>query len=104
MKQRRANLEKEKAGREEEYIDWTMVLDEWREVLNIYTTMEERKKAKSTKVQRKFAKTNCMQNNLCKKRGNKKAIDRLAVTISRGNSDSDNDSNKVMELEACIDF
>lgn len=42
--QRRADLEKKETGREEEYIDWTMALDEWSEVVNIYKVMKEGKK------------------------------------------------------------
>ncbi len=81
-----------------------MALDEWREVVDIYEAMEEGKKAESTKFQKEFAKANRMRDNLCKRRGNKRAIDSPAVTISSGDSDSDNDSDEVTELEARTDF
>lgn len=104
VRQRRADLEREETGREEWYTDWTMALDEWREVVDIYEAMEEGRKAESTKVQKEFAKANRMRDNLCKRRGNKRAIDSPAVTISSGDSDSDNDSDEVTELEARTDF
>lgn len=98
--QRRAELEKEEAGREEGYTDWAMALDEWREVVDTYEAMEEEKKAESTNVQKEFAKANRMRDNLCKRRGNKRAIDSPVMTTSSGDIDPDDDSDEVTEPEA----
>lgn len=100
VKQTRADLEKEEKGREEGYTDWTRAFDEWREVVHIYKAMEEENKTESTKVQEEFAKANRMRDNLCKRRGNKRAIDSQAVTTSSGDIDSDKNSDEVTELEA----
>ena len=81
-----------------------MVLDEWKEIVDIYTAMEEGKKVESTKIQKKFAKANHIQDNLCKRRGNKRAIDSPAVTISSDDDNSDNNSDEVTELGAYTDF
>ena len=95
-----APLEKEEAGRKEGYTDSAMALDEWREVVDTYEAMEEEKKAESTNAQKEFAKAHRMRDNLCKRRGNKRAIDSPVVTTSSGDIDPDDDSDEVTESEA----
>ena len=77
-----------------------MALDEWREVVDTYEAMEEEKKAESIKAQKKFAKANRMRDDLCKRRGNKRAIDSPVGTTSSGGIDSDDDGDEVTESEA----
>lgn len=45
-----------------------------------------------------------MQDSLYKKRSNKKVIDSLVMTTSSGNTNLDNNSDKIIESEACINL
>lgn len=81
---RRAELELNEIGREEIEDDWTIALDAWREVLDFYEAREDEKKVKSEKARKESEKANRFRDNLCKRKGRKRAID-----SSESSSDSE---------------
>lgn len=81
-----------------------MTLDKQKEIVDIYKTIKKGKKAKSITIQKKFAKENHMQENFYKRRKNKRVFDSQTLIISIENSDSNNNSNRVIKLKACSDF